>query len=221
MNRVLDLAFASMGLLVSAPLLAGLALAIKVDSRGPVLFRQTRIGRERRPFSLLKLRTMRVEQPRDSPQITATGDPRITRVGALLRRSKLDELPQLWNILRGDMSLVGPRPEVPRYVEVYRPQWAPLLAVRPGLTDEASLRFRDEERLLEMAHDRDRAYVEVVMPIKLELALEGVARASTLHDLGVLARTALAIVRPRRPSLETVIARAERLITELNERGTS
>lgn len=219
MNRVVDLALASMGLVASAPLLAGLALAIKLDSPGPVLFRQTRVGRNRRPFSLLKLRTMRVEQPRDAPQVTAAGDPRITRVGALLRRSKLDELPQLWNVLRGEMSFVGPRPEVPRYVERYRPEWRPLLEVRPGLTDEASLRFRDEERLLELAQDRDRAYVEVVMPIKLELALAGVSAASTLHDLGVLARTALAVLRPQPLHRDPKISAAERSIAELNQRG--
>lgn len=225
MKRLLDIAVAAAGLVVTAPLLAVLAAAIKLDSPGPALFVQTRVGRNRRPIRVAKLRTM-VSDPesgdgaardrRDGLEVAAAGDPRITRVGAVLRRTKLDELPQLWNVLVGDMSLVGPRPEVPHYVAGYRPEWQRLLTVRPGLTDAASLAFRDEERLLALARDRRRAYTDVVMPMKLALAVDGLARSSVLHDLGVIARTALAVVRPRDPADDPVIREVIRRIEELN-----
>jgi lipopolysaccharide/colanic/teichoic acid biosynthesis glycosyltransferase len=222
MKRLLDIAVAAAGLVVTAPLLAVLAAAIKLDSPGPALFVQTRVGRNRRPIRVAKLRTM-VADPvraasdeRDGLEVAAAGDPRITRVGAVLRRTKLDELPQLWNVLVGDMSLVGPRPEVPHYVAGYRPEWQRLLTVRPGLTDAASLVFRDEERLLALARDRRRAYTDVVMPMKLALAVDGLAHSSVLHDLGVIARTALAVVRPRDPADDPVIRDAIRRIDELN-----
>jgi lipopolysaccharide/colanic/teichoic acid biosynthesis glycosyltransferase len=222
MKRLLDIAVAAAGLVVTAPLLAVLAAAIKLDSPGPVLFVQTRVGKDRRPIRVAKLRTM-VADPvraardeRDGLEVAAAGDPRITRVGAVLRRTKLDELPQLWNVLVGDMSLVGPRPEVPHYVAGYRPEWQRLLTVRPGLTDAASLAFRDEERLLALARDRRRAYTDVVMPMKLALAVDDLAQRSVRHDLGVIARTALAIVRPRDPADDPVIREAIRRIEELN-----
>ena len=222
MKRLFDIAVAAAGLVVTAPLLAVLAAAIKLDSPGPALFVQTRVGKDRRPIRVAKLRTMVVDPPRtarderDGLEVAAAGDPRITRVGALLRRTKLDELPQLWNVLVGDMSLVGPRPEVPHYVAGYRPEWQRLLTVRPGLTDAASLAFRDEERVLALARDRRRAYTDVVMPMKLALAVDGLAHNSVLHDLGVIARTALAIVRPRDPADDPVIREAIRRIEELN-----
>jgi lipopolysaccharide/colanic/teichoic acid biosynthesis glycosyltransferase len=222
MKRLLDIAVAAAGLVVTAPLLAVLAAAIKLDSPGPALFVQTRVGRDRRPIRIAKLRTM-VADParaardeRDGLEVAAAGDPRITRVGAVLRRTKLDELPQLWNVLVGDMSLVGPRPEVPHYVAGYRPEWQRLLTVRPGLTDAASLAFRDEERLLALARDRRRAYTDVVMPMKLALAVDGLAHSSVLHDLGVIARTALAVIRPRDPADDPVIREVIRRIDELN-----
>ena len=211
-KRLLDVALAGTGLLLGAPVLAVASAAIKLESSGPVLFRQTRIGRDKRPIETLKLRTMKSNA--DGPQITAGDDRRITRVGRFLRRTKLDELPQLWNVLRGDMSLVGPRPEVPRYVEMYRPEWHKLLTVRPGITDLASLAFRDEESLLALARDRERAYREVIMPLKLGLALRGVEASSVAHDLGVIARTALSIVRHRD---HAVLAEARRRIAQLNE----
>lgn len=212
MKRLFDIAVAGAGLLATAPLLAGLAIAVRLDSPGPALFRQTRVGRGRRPFRLAKLRTMTARN--DGPELTAAADPRVTRIGAFLRRTKLDELPQLWNVLRGDMSIVGPRPEVERYVTSYRPEWLPLLSVRPGITDLASLAFRDEEAVLGVARDRERAYREVVMPLKLALALEGVKRASVMDDLMVIAQTIAAVVRPREAE---VIAEARRRIAQLEE----
>jgi lipopolysaccharide/colanic/teichoic acid biosynthesis glycosyltransferase len=214
-RRLLDIALAGTGLVLGGPLLAALAAAVKVDSPGPALFAQTRVGKDFRPITVLKLRTMTAAS--GGAQITAAGDRSVTRVGALLRKTKLDELPQLWNVLRGDMSIVGPRPEVPRYVEQYRPEWKRLLSVRPGLTDLASLTFRDEERLLGLARDRERAYTEVIMPLKLELALANLERQTVLHDVAVIARTVLAVVR--RGSDDPIIREAERRIEALNREG--
>ena len=214
-KRLFDVVVAGTGLVVGAPLLALASAAIKLESTGPVLFQQTRVGRDKQPIKTLKLRTMVVSAPTSGPQITAGDDPRITRIGRWLRKSKLDELPQLWNVLRGDMSLVGPRPEVPHYVETYRPEWQRLFTVRPGITDLASLTFRDEESLLALARDRERAYREVIMPLKLELALHGVEKSSFAHDLRVLARTALSIVRHSAID-RTILDEARRRIMQLN-----
>lgn len=216
MNRLLDIGIASLGLMMTSPLLLALGLAVKLDSPGPALFMQTRIGRAQRPFRVAKLRTMTTDGSLPGSFVTATKDPRITRIGALLRMAKLDELPQLWNVLRGDMSIVGPRPEVPVFVARYRPEWRKLFTVRPGLTDVASLTFRDEEGLLALAHDRERAYTEVVMPLKLELALRGVEQASMLRDLAVIARTAASVLRIGRKTDATILE-AQRRIHQLNE----
>ncbi len=215
MKRLFDVALAGTALMVGGPLLGLLAAAVKLDSPGPALFVQTRVGRHRRPIRVAKLRTMVVDAAQHGPAITASKDPRITRVGRFLRKTKLDELPQLWNVLRGDMSFVGPRPEVPQYVERYRPEWQRLLEVRPGLTDIASLAFRDEEALLALARDRDRAYMDVVMPMKLELALQGMANASVADDLAVMLRTALAVILRRDPAQDPMIREAMRRIEEL------
>ena len=214
LRRAIDVGVASIAAVATAPLVAALAVAVKLDSPGPALFVQTRVGRGRRPIRIAKLRTMTVDAERRGPQITKAGDPRITRVGALLRRTKLDELPQLWSVIRGDMSLVGPRPEVPAYVDRYRPEWQPLLEVRPGITDIASLAFRDEEGLLAAAPDRERAYAEVVMPLKLALALEGVQRTSVTSDLAVLFETARALL-PGNSTEHPVVHEARRRIEAL------
>ncbi len=216
MKRLFDVALAGTALLVGGPLLALLAAAVKLDSPGPALFVQIRVGRHKRPIRVAKLRTMVIGAAQHGPAITASEDPRITRVGKFLRKTKLDELPQLWNVLRGDMSFVGPRPEVPQYVELYRPEWQALLEVRPGLTDVASLTFRDEEGLLALARDRDRAYMDVVMPMKLELALQGLAKDSVADDLAVLLRTAIAVLLHRDPAEDPVIREAMRRIEELD-----
>jgi lipopolysaccharide/colanic/teichoic acid biosynthesis glycosyltransferase len=216
MKRLLDVALAGTALVVSAPALLALAVAVKLDSPGPVLFVQTRVGRDKRPIRVAKFRTMVVDAERKGPVVTAARDPRITRVGALLRKTKLDELPQLWNVLRGDMSIVGPRPEVPRYVEQYRPEWQRLLSVRPGLTDLASLTFRDEEQLLALARDRERAYTEVVMPLKLRLALKGLEDGGLRHDLEMIGRTAAAVVRRRDLRDDPLLDEARRRIEQLN-----
>jgi lipopolysaccharide/colanic/teichoic acid biosynthesis glycosyltransferase len=219
LKRLIDVAVASAGLVLTAPMMLALAAMIKLETNGPALFVQTRIGRGRRPIRVVKLRTMVVDAEQTGPTVTASNDRRVTRVGALLRRTKLDELPQLWNVLRGDMSLVGPRPEVPRYVERYRPEWEKLLDVRPGLTDLASLTFRDEERLLALASDRERAYSDVVMPMKLQLALETVERQSLAHDLGVIVKTVLAVLRPVDQERDPILREVRRRIELLNARS--
>lgn len=189
-KRLFDLLLAALGLALLAPLLLLIALWIRLDSRGPVLFLQERVGRFGRPFFIHKFRTMRVDAPALGPQITIGADARITRAGRLLRASKLDELPQLWDVLRGAMSLVGPRPEVPMYVVHYPPGLRELaLSVRPGITDPASLSFRNESELLAAAADPEREYVEVVMPTKLRLAAAYVRRANLRTDLRVILAT--------------------------------
>ncbi len=189
-KRVFDLLCAGAGLLLLAPLLLGIALWIKLDSPGPVFFRQQRVGRFGALFRIHKFRTMRADAPAGGPQITVGADPRITRAGAFLRRSKLDELPQLLDVLAGTMSLVGPRPEVPRYVALYPLALrATVLSVRPGITDPASLAFRDEAALLARAADPERAYVEQIMPAKLQQAARYVERMSLANDLRLIAAT--------------------------------
>jgi lipopolysaccharide/colanic/teichoic acid biosynthesis glycosyltransferase len=173
------------GLLAVSPVLALAAAAIALTSGFPILFRQARMGRNGRPFTLVKFRTMRAS--RGGPQVTAGDDPRLTRLGKLLRRTKLDELPELWNVLVGEMSFVGPRPEVPRYVDADSALWKEVLTVRPGLTDPVTLRLRDEESLMARVEgDREAFYVEVLQPRKLEGYLEYLHRRSWKTDLVVM-----------------------------------
>lgn len=219
MKRMFDVALGSALLVGAAPVLALASLAVRLESPGPVLFRHTRIGRGGRPFQTLKLRTMVDGAATTGPAITASGDARITHVGRILRRAKIDELPQLWNVLRGDMSLVGPRPEVARYVDLSSPEWQRLLSVRPGLTDIASLTFRDEERLLGKAHDRERAYREVILPMKSQLALTGVASSSLGYDLRILVQTLLAVAIGQTRDHCALLAQAERRIIQLDGAG--
>jgi lipopolysaccharide/colanic/teichoic acid biosynthesis glycosyltransferase len=188
-RRSLDVVASAAGLALLSPVLALIAAAVKLDSPGPVFFRQERVGRAFRPFRILKFRTMSHAQPAGGPLITAGGDARITRVGRLLRGTKLDELPQLLNVLAGEMSLVGPRPEVARYVDLFRDEYRRLLTVPPGMTDPASLRFVDEERLLASATDRERCYVETILPEKIRLSQEYLDRRTLAGDLALIAGT--------------------------------
>jgi lipopolysaccharide/colanic/teichoic acid biosynthesis glycosyltransferase len=193
-KRLFDILCAGVGLLLLSPLLLVVAVWVKLDSRGPVMFRQERVGRFGRTFRIHKFRTMRVDAPALGPQITIGDDARITRSGRWLRASKVDELPQLWDVLRGAMSLVGPRPEVPRYVAMYPDELRALvLSVRPGITDPASLSFRNESELLAQAEDPEREYVEVVMPMKLGLAADYVRNASLMGDIRLILATLGAI----------------------------
>jgi lipopolysaccharide/colanic/teichoic acid biosynthesis glycosyltransferase len=194
LKRLFDLIAASFGVILLSPVLLAVAIAVKLDSRGPVFFRQERVGRGFRPFRIFKFRTMVVDAPERGGQITSGHeDPRITRVGRFLRRWKIDEFPQLFNVLHGEMSLVGPRPEVPRFVEMFRAEYTEVLQVRPGITDLASIKFRDEASLLSGSDNPERTYVEQILPEKLALAREYVARSSLVFDLRILFRTALQI----------------------------
>jgi lipopolysaccharide/colanic/teichoic acid biosynthesis glycosyltransferase len=196
LKRAFDVLLSSLGLLMLAPVLLGIALAVKLDSRGPVFYRQERVGRHGRVFRIHKFRTMHHNPQGAGLQITVGRDPRITRVGGWLRDTKLDELAQLLDVWLGDMSLVGPRPEVPRYVAHY-PQALKdkVLSVRPGITDIASIEYRDESRILAQAADPERAYIHEVMPHKLALAVQYVDQASVWMDIRLIWRTLRAIVR--------------------------
>jgi lipopolysaccharide/colanic/teichoic acid biosynthesis glycosyltransferase len=195
-KRVFDLLLSSLGLFALAPLLLLIAVLIKLDSPGPVMFRQERVGRFGQPFRIHKFRTMRHETAGQGLQITVGADRRITRVGGFLRASKLDELPQLLDVWLGDMSLVGPRPEVPRYVAHYPADVRDkVLSVRPGITDIASIEYRDESAVLARAADPEQAYIHEVLPHKLALAAQYVDRSSVGLDLWLIWRTLVAIVR--------------------------
>lgn len=188
-KRTFDLLFALVLLVLLAPLLILFALAVALSSPGGAFFRQVRVGRGGRHFKLLKFRSMRPGSEAKG-QLTIGGrDPRITSVGYFLRRSKLDELPQLWNVLVGDMSVVGPRPEVPKYVSLYTPDQREVLTVRPGITGMASIDYIDENELLARAADPEKAYIEEVMPAKLALDLRYVRERSFLLDLRIILAT--------------------------------
>lgn len=192
-KRLFDAVCAAVGLVLMAPLLLIAAVWVKVDSPGPVLFRQTRVGRFGVPFTIHKFRTMRVEP---GAAITVGADPRITRSGHFLRQTKLDELPQLWDVLRGAMSLVGPRPELPHYVALYPADLRErVLAVRPGITDPASLAFSHEAELLAAAADPEREYREVILPAKLKLSADYAATASLGADLRLILATLGRVLR--------------------------
>ena len=186
-TRVFDFACALTGMVLLAPVFCVVALAIKLDDGGSVLFAHNRVGKNFRQFRFYKFRSM-VEGSDREDGLTAPGDSRITRVGHVLRRFKLDELPQLFNILKGDMQLVGSRPEVERFVQMFRPQYAVILQERPGITDPASLAFRHEDRIL-CADRLEQQYVNEVLPKKLALALEYQQRRTFRSDLGILLQT--------------------------------
>jgi len=188
-KRLYDLFFSAVGLLCLSPVVLVLALLVKVSDGGPVFYRQQRVGQGGRLFWIWKFRSMVVNAERLGIAVTRDGDPRITRIGRILRKTKLDELPQLWNVLVGDMSLVGPRPEVPKYVERYTPSQRIILELKPGITDLATLRFRNEEELLRGAEDTERFYLEHCVPRKIELNLEYARRAGLWSDTVIILRT--------------------------------
>jgi lipopolysaccharide/colanic/teichoic acid biosynthesis glycosyltransferase len=189
-KRLFDLLGAGLGLLLLSPLMLAIAAAIKLDSRGPVFFRQQRVGRHGVPFFIHKFRTMVADAPQRGLALTVGDDLRITRVGRWLRRTRLDELPQFIDVLAGHMSLVGPRPEVPQYVAHYPSALRErALSVRPGITDPSSLLYLDEAEQLARAADPEREYIEVILPRKLQCAADYADRANLRSDLGVLWRT--------------------------------
>ena len=187
LSRVSEICFASAGLLLLAPVLILFAFMIKSSSRGPVLFRQKRVGRGGSEFVLYKFRSMRSNS--NGLKLTAQNDDRLTPVGKWLRRYKFDELPQLWNVVRGEMSFVGPRPEVPEYVDPEAPLWREILSVRPGITDPVALQLRNEEQLLASVDDKEAFYVEVLLPFKLEGWAQYARQKTWKTDVRILFRT--------------------------------
>ncbi len=195
MKRAVDIVVSAITLTLFAPLLIVVAFGIWFTSGRPVLFSQERIGCRFRRFQIYKFRTMRAGSA--GTAITVAGDRRITAFGRFLRATKLDEVPQLWNVLRGDMSLVGPRPEIPEYVQLFKNRYDNVLTVRPGITDLASIRFRNEEAILARSAEPLREYVDHILPAKLDLAEEYVRTQTVSRDLSILFRTATAIIRGR------------------------
>jgi lipopolysaccharide/colanic/teichoic acid biosynthesis glycosyltransferase len=188
-KRAFDIAVAATGLIALFPVMAVVAVLIKCDSQGPVFFKQRRMGKGFRDFLIYKFRTMKENSELTGGLITIGEDPRITRFGRFLRKTKIDELPQLINVLKGEMSLVGPRPEIPRFVELFRSEYAEILTVRPGITDLASLKYHDESKLMSQFIAPEEEYVRSILPDKIRLAKEYIDRSSMLFDLSLMLRT--------------------------------
>lgn len=186
---LLDRTVAVCGLTFLLPLFLLITALIKLSSPGPALFKQQRIGKNFKPFTLLKFRTMKQSDDQKGPEITKSGDKRITGVGTFLRRYKLDELPQLFNVFKGDMSLVGPRPEMEKYVNLFKDDYKQLLHIKPGITDYASLQYRDEETVLAKFQDMEQGYINEVLPTKIALAKKYVSKISLLEDLKIICQT--------------------------------
>ena len=197
MKRIFDIVASGLGLIVLSPLFLVLAIWIKLDSKGPVFYRQVRVGFKNKDFRIFKFRSMRVGADKGSLVTIGGHDPRVTKSGYFIRKFKFDELPQLINVFLGDMSLVGPRPEVRHYVEYWTPEQMHVLDVRPGITDPASIKFRNENELMEKAEDPEKYYIEVIMQEKIKLYLEYVEKHSFLYDIGLIFKTFWVIVSER------------------------
>lgn len=193
-KRAMDIVISGAALVVLSPVLLLVALLIKIDDPGPVFYRQVRVGKDGKTFRIFKFRSMVVDADKKGLQITVGRDPRITRMGAFLRKTKLDELAQLINVFVGDMSFVGPRPEVPRYVELYTPYQRQVLLVRPGITDYASIAYRNENDLLAGAQDPEKMYIETIMPDKIELNMKYLHEISPLTDIRLIFKTIAAVI---------------------------
>lgn len=197
MKRLFDIVASGLGLIVLSPLFFILAIWIKLDSKGPVFYRQVRVGYKNKDFRIFKFRSMRVGADKGSLVTIGGRDPRVTKSGYWIRKFKLDELPQLINVFIGDMSLVGPRPEVRHYVDYWTPEQSHVLDVRPGITDPASIKFRNENELMEKAEDPEKYYIEVIMQEKINLYLEYVEKHNFFYDLGLIFKTFWVIVSER------------------------
>ena len=195
MKRLFDIVASGLGLIFLSPFFLVLAVWIKLDSPGPVFYRQVRVGRHNRDFRIFKFRSMRVGADKGSLVTIGGHDPRITRSGYFIRKFKLDEFPQLINVFRGEMSLVGPRPEVRHYVDYWTPKQMHVLDVRPGITDPASIKYRNENELMEKAEDPERYYIEVIMQEKIKLYLEYVNHHTFWGDIGLIFQTLWSIVK--------------------------
>ena len=197
MKRAFDIIASGLGLIVLSPLFLVLAIWIKLDSKGPVFYRQVRVGFKNKDFRIFKFRSMRVGADKGSLVTIGGHDPRVTKSGYFIRKFKFDELPQLINVFLGDMSLVGPRPEVRHYVDYWTPEQMHVLDVRPGITDPASIKFRNENELMEKAEDPEKYYIEVIMQEKIRLYLEYVEKHSFFYDIALIFKTFWVIVKER------------------------
>lgn len=194
-KRIFDVIASSIGIIILSPLFIIISILIKLDSEGTVFFKQPRVGKNKKIFEIYKFRTMVTNAENIGGQITIGNDSRITRVGSFIRKYKLDEFPQLINVLKGEMSLVGPRPEVPRYVEMYDEEQEKILLVKPGITDYASIKFRNENDILGQSLDPDREYIENVMPTKIDLNLKYISEISLITDIKIIINTIIAIIK--------------------------
>ena len=188
-KRVFDLIASIFGLIILAPLFLIVALLIKIGSKGPIFFVQKRVGKDFKEFNLYKFRSMVADAPKKGLQITSTDDPRITKIGRILRKTKLDELPQLINVIKGDMSLVGPRPEVKKYVDLKKDEYKKVLSVHPGITDLAAIEFVNEEEILSKFDDKEKAYIEKILPQKIDLYNKYIDNISFLEDIRIILKT--------------------------------
>ena len=195
LKRGFDIIFSLLGLIVLLPAFLVIATAIKLDSNGPVFFRQVRVGKNGKEFKILKFRTMVVDAEKKGLQITVDKDSRITKVGRFLRKYKLDEFPQLINVLVGDMSFVGPRPEVPKYVALYNDEQKIVLKVKPGITDIASIEYKDENTLLNQNDNPEKTYIEEIMPAKLKLNIDYIKSISIIYDIKLILKTMFVIFK--------------------------
>lgn len=195
MIRFCDIVLSCLGLLLLSPLFVVVAVWIVIDNPGPVFYRQMRVGKDGKDFGLLKFRSMRIGADKESLITIGEHDSRITRAGYYIRKYKLDELPQLWNVLTGDMSLVGPRPEVRRYVDMYTDEQRQVLTVRPGITDYASIEYIDENRMLAQAEDPDRTYIEEILPAKIALNMRYIKHQTLGEYMKIIFLTLAKIIR--------------------------
>jgi lipopolysaccharide/colanic/teichoic acid biosynthesis glycosyltransferase len=189
MKRLFDIFFSIIGLIFLLPLFFAAAILIKMESRGPAFFVQQRLGKDFKSFKLYKFRTMVIDAPHRGPLITSQNDPRITRIGKFLRKTKIDELPQLWNVFKGDMSFVGPRPEVSKYIEMFKDEYREILKVKPGITDYAAIEFSDEEEVLRRFNNPEDGYIEQVLPAKIVLYKRYLREKGLLTDLKLITLT--------------------------------
>jgi lipopolysaccharide/colanic/teichoic acid biosynthesis glycosyltransferase len=193
-KRIFDVVASIIGLIVLLPVFIVIAILIKLNDKGPIFYKQKRIGQNFKPFELLKFRTMVVNADKIGPAVTKDGDQRITKIGKFLRKTKLDELPQIWNVIRGDMSIVGPRPEVEKYIQYYKDDYKEILKFKPGITDYATIKYRSEEEILSKYNDTESAYIKYVLPEKIKLYKTYIKKISFLTDLKIIFWTLWRIV---------------------------
>jgi lipopolysaccharide/colanic/teichoic acid biosynthesis glycosyltransferase len=188
-KRVFDIVAAFIGLMILFPILTVISVWIKLSSKGPLFYSQKRVGKDFKEFDIYKFRSMVVDADKIGPSVTSGDDPRITEIGKFIRKTKIDELPQLLNVIKGDMSLVGPRPEVMKFVEKKRDEYKKVLSVRPGITDNAAIEFRDEESIMNQYKDKERAYLNIILPKKIELYYNYIDNISFVNDMKLILKT--------------------------------